>query len=367
MRSILVFLMALAGACRFNFDAASEEGADAAPDGPPLPELVCIARTTSIPPVGANSDLAVINRDEGYLVAWLDPSRGQTSISSFDLRLTLTALGQVRSVGASVLAGLELRAERLWMVTATQSVQTLWSVALDLSAATEVLREDTVAGADPIGVGLTGSTLPIWSRGVPASSQLRLSYLTSAGEVAASSIYATDGVVTALSSTDYVDHVHLAWREASGRCVGADVNFLTVPTVMGATVISNDCEELRIVSGPPPHDPLVTAWSSAAGSVQIQYPGGDQPPPGGSAFHVTVGSGRAPKIAFDGEVYWMAWLEGDVVQVARVDAKGRIMTNSLPGFSVVGDGAFELVNRGVRVELVMLSKTSLTFLMLCGP
>ncbi|MBK7539437.1 MAG: hypothetical protein IPI49_29575 [Myxococcales bacterium] len=367
MRSILVLLMALAGACRFNFDAASGEGADAAPDGPPLPALVCSARVTSIPPVGANSDLAVTDRDEGYLAAWLDPSRGQTSISSFDLGRNQVGSGQVRSVGASVLAGLELRAERLWMVTATQSVQTLWSVALDLSAATEVLREDTVAGADPMGVGLTGSTLPIWSRGVPESPQLRLSYLTSAGEVAASAIYATDGVVTALSSTDYVDHVHLAWREASGRCVGADVNFLTVPTVMGATVISNDCKELRIVSGPPPHDPLVTAWSSAAGIVQIQYSGGTPPPAGGSEFHVTVGAGRAPRISFDGEAYWVAWLEGDVVQVARVDARGRVTKSSLPGFPLVGDGAFELVRRGISVDLVMLSETSLTFLRLCSP
>lgn len=367
MRSPWFLTLLLFGACRGNFDAQP----DAAVDGPepvPLPALVCARRSTPATTV-TGADLAVASRDDGYVAAWIDPATAAVQVMTFDRGRVATGDRRVMATGSTRLAGLEPRPERIWMVASSATNQTLWSLANDLSAASSVLTEDTVSGFEPIGTGQIGSTLPIWIRGARDTAALRLSYLTTGGEVGAVNTFVTGGKVTALSATDYVDHVHLAWREDSGRCVGTDVDFEAAPTVTGPSLITEDCTDLRIVSGPPPHDPLVTAWTNVAGEVRIKYVGGSIPS-GGTEFLATVGNGTAPKITFDGEAYWIAWWKDGAVQLARVDSQGQVSHSMVPssqGYLPVSEGAFELVRRGISVDLVILSSDALTFLALCAP
>lgn len=354
----------LVGGCRENFDATPDAALQ--PDSaPPLPALVCSTRSFSIPSVSAATDLSVTNDGtQGYAAAWIDPTTGKVEVRRFDRDRTMTASTSFVSEDATLLAGLEVRADRVWLVVGASQTQTLWSLTPNLSVATKVISEASVFGTDPIAVG-TGDLPPIWVRGlVGAGSGISLSYLTNDGTVGVSSTHVTDRAVTALSITDYDDHVHLAWRESDGRCWGSDVDFEVAPKVISSNLVSADCAELRIVSGPPPHDPLVAAWTDAAGAVRIKYSGGSIPN-GGTEFLVQVGSGRAPRITFDGEAYWMAWRDGSTVQLVRVDAAGNLSRSSVAMPSPLGDGAFELVRRGITADLVMLTGETLTFFALC--
>lgn len=349
--------------CRGNFDARPDAALE--PDGQaPLPALVCSARALAIPSVSVATDLSVANDgSQGYVAAWVDPATSKVEVRRFDRDRAVTATTSFVSDGAGLLAGLEARSERVWLVAGARQSQTLWSLTPDLSMATKVVAEPTVLGSDPIAVG-SGAMAPIWIRGLSEAPGLVLSYLTLDGAVGGTAIHSTERGVTALSATDYDDHIHLGWRETDGRCVGSDVDFDGTPTVASASLISNDCAELRIVSGPPPHDPLVAAWTDAAGAVRIKYSGGSIPN-GGTEFLVQVGNGRAPRITFDGEAYWMAWRDGATVQLARIDAAGGVSRSSFSMPSPLGDAAFELVRRGITADLVMLTGDTLTFFALC--
>lgn len=356
--------VALVGGCRENFDATPDAASQ--PDsGAPLPALVCSTRSFTIPSVSAATDLSVTNDGtQGYAAAWIDPVSGKVEVRRFDRDRTVTASTSFLAEGATLLAGLEVRSERVWLVVGANQTQTLWSLSPNLSAATKVATEASVFGSDPIAVGL-GDLPPIWIRGLVGTDfGISSSYLTNDGTVGVSATRVTSRAVTSLSVTDYDDHVHLAWRESDGRCLGSDVDFEAAPRVVSSNLISADCAELRIVSGPPPHDPLVAAWTDAAGAVRIKYSGGSIPS-GGTEFLVQVGSGRAPRITFDGEAYWMAWRDGATVQLARIDASGNVSRSSFTMPSPLGDGAFELVRRGITADLVMLTGETLTFFALC--
>jgi hypothetical protein len=262
------------------------------------------------------------------------------------------------------LAGLKVTSQRTYVVTASGAQQTLREVSSDLATSAILLTEASIPGFEPIGVG-TQVANPIWIRGVDAS--LRLSYLPGSGGVGVDATYMTATRVTEISVADYTDHVHLGWREVSGRCFGVDVDFAAQPTVAGATQLAEDCSSLRIVSGPEPHDPLVSTWTSQGG-VHARYVGSSIPD-GGSAFTVRVGSGRAPKISSDSEDYWVAWREGAEIQLARIDKSGQMRRSSIGGFAPVGDESFEFVKRGTSLDLVVLGTDALSFLTLCprGP
>lgn len=365
----LVALCALVtGACRGNFDERPSEPPDAMPDAP-LPALVCAAQANAIAPLGgelAQADLAVTSQDLRYVAAWTDPGSGAVLTAEVDR--TRTFVGAPRPLlpsGASRVAGLEATPERVWMVTTSPPAQTVWSVASNLSSVTPAITEQSVAGVESIAVATTLNTRPIWVRGGFDDNTIRLSYLLSNGDVGAYATFVADGKVTQLSFADYTNHAHLAWRLGDGRCYGSDVIFSNSPTVPNAGLITDDCAAMRVVSGPPPHDPLVITWASSSGDIFIRYDGATIPE-GGIAFNVKLGAGRAPKITFDGEAYWVAWRDDQGLRFARIDQSGGFKISGILGYFPVSDESFELVARGVAVDLVLLEKEKLSFLTLCN-
>lgn len=369
---VLAALVALCslvtGACRGNFDERPSEPPDAMPDAP-LPELICAAQANAISPISgdlAQADLAVTSQDLRYLAAWTDPGSGAVLAAEADR--TRTLLGSPRPLlpsGASHVAGLEATPERVWMVTTSPPTQTVWSVASNLSSVTPAITEQSVAGVESIAVATTLNSRPIWVRGGFADNTIRLSYLMSNGDVGAYATFVADGKVTQLSFADYTNHAHLAWRLSDGRCFGSDVIFANSPEVPNAGLITEDCATMRVVSGPPPHDPLVITWASSTGDIFIRYDGATIPE-GGIAFNVKLGTGRAPKITFDGEAYWVAWRDDSGLRLARIDQAGGFKTSGILGYFPVSDESFELVARGVAVDLVLLDKEKLSFLTLCN-
>lgn len=366
--ALALFAGAFASSCRGNFEEHSAEVPDAAPDAP-LPELVCAAQASPIPALGGNLaqvDLAVTSQDLRYLAAWTDPATGSVSLAELDR--TRSLLGQPHVVipsGVSRVAGLEATPDRIWMVTAAPPAQSVWHLSADLTSPVTAITETSIPGVESIAVATTLNARPIWARGGFDDNSIRLSYLMSNGDVGAYATFAAEGKVVELSFADYTNHAHLAWRLAGGRCYGSDIIFGTAPGVPNAGLLTEDCAAIRAVSGPAPHDPLVVAWATNGGDIYIRYDGATLPD-GGTRFTAKVGSGRAPKITFDGQAYWVAWRdETGQLRFARVDQAGGFKTSGVLGYAPVSDESFELVARGVAVDLVLLDKEKLSFLTLC--
>jgi hypothetical protein len=74
-------------------------------------------------------------------------------------------------------------------------------------------------------------------------------------------------------------------------------------------------------------------------------------------------------VKFDGTEFWIAWIdEGttDVLHLASFDLQGNVHDVALPDWHPVGDQAFQLVRRGATVYLVVLSTTTVNFLLTCA-
>lgn len=368
MRRTWIAVAALLGCGRSHFDAVpADAGASDAPiDAPPLPAFACAQSIHRIDRVeNSTADLAVSSGNLGYTAAWTSGG-GAVIAAQFDKsRQPVGNPVQLVAEGIATIAGLESTPERTWMVTsAGPAQQTLWDVALDLSSLRAVLSESSLTGIEPIGSGTVAAARPIWIRGVPQDNALRLAYLNSNGEVGVDATYITSEPVTALSVADFTDHVHLAWRLGNAECYGVDVDFNALPQVAGPSLISAGCNHLRIVSGSEANDPLVTVWDTDGGTVEVKYTGASIPTDG-TAFTTTLGPGRAPKISFDGNLYWVAWRADDGLRVAYIDKAGVTRQTPVAGTSSIGDESFELVRRGSSVDLAILGGDALSFLTLC--
>lgn len=142
----------------------------------------------------------------------------------------------------------------MWLVTtAAAQQQTLWSVDTNLGAATSVLSEPSVAGVESIAVATTLDSKPIWVRAGFDDKTVRLSYLSSAGDVGVFNTFTAPAKVDAMSFADYTNHAHLGWRTVDGICFSSDVTFNAMPAAPDRTTVTEDCKEMRVTSGPPPH------------------------------------------------------------------------------------------------------------------
>src|SRR5262245_43522486 len=93
---------ALAGCGRFDFDTASSD-ADAAPDAPPLPSIVCGRAAVPVAPVPADADLAVAAmNDDGMAALWTPTVSG----AGYGIRIdnAFTPLGPVEKFTESATA-----------------------------------------------------------------------------------------------------------------------------------------------------------------------------------------------------------------------------------------------------------------------
>lgn len=362
---LLVSAVSVLGGCRGNFDILS----DASPDGsvplPPLPALACAQRAVPLPPLQGVVDLTITSDENGYLAGWNDPSDGSASLARFDRGRAL--VGEPRRVldsGVEKMAGMLITPQRVWMVTVKGLTQSLWSVASDLSTTSLTLAEDSVAGFGPLAVGQGASLRPVWARGSRTGSALLLSYLTPTGEVGAIATEATNGKVTELAIANYADHLHLGWRTDNGECRGSDVIYDALPKRADEDGLDQDCQSLRVTSGPQPHDPMVSVWRSSTGNIGMKYLGASIPA-NGEYFDITIGSGDAPKVDFDGDAYWSVWRDLAGLRIARVDKAGEIRQAVATGYQPINDDSFELVRRGNVVDLVIREKSQMVFVSLC--
>lgn len=361
---LLLSAVSVLGGCRGNFDALTDASPDGSVDAPPLPALACSQRAVPLPSLQGAADLTITSDDTGYLAGWNDPSDGSVSLVRFDRgRALVGEPHRVLDGGVEKMAGLLITPQRVWMVTVKGSLQSLWSVASDLSTASLTLAEDSVAGVPPLAVG-QGSLRPVWVRGARTGSALLLSYLSPAGEVGAIASEATNGKVTELSFANYADHLHLGWRTDNGECRGSDVIYDALPKRADEDGLDQDCQSLRVTSGPQPHDPMVSVWRSSAGNIGMKYLGASIPT-SGEYFDLTIGSGDAPKVDFDGVAYWSVWRDPAGLRIARVDAAGQIRQTVAVGYQPINDEAFELVRRGNVVDLVIREKDKMVFVALC--
>ena len=89
--------------------------------------------------------------------------------------------------------------------------------------------------------------------------------------------------------------------------------------------------------------------------------------PRGDIVRMVSPSGRAPKVAFDGTQFWIAWIDNPAGElgIAAVDLDGNLVASAPPGRTAAGDEAFQLVRSGSSVFLAVLGADGLDFVRLC--
>jgi hypothetical protein len=127
-------------------------------------------------------------------------------------------------------------------------------------------------------------------------------------------------------------------------------------------VQSPDCYDVRVSSGPDPADSVITVWRTLDHRIESSYVGGG----GLDAPRTIAPAGSAPKVQFDGAVFWIAFLDGQgVLQLSSFDLGGHILAYSLAGWAPIGPEAFELVRRNNQTGVALLSPAGLDFLAIC--
>jgi hypothetical protein len=174
-------------------------------------------------------------------------------------------------------------------------------------------------------------------------------------------------IVTAAGDNGSHDSA-VVWIEDPGtgslRCMAANVGFdvPTLPTLRPKRVVSNDCRYARIAAGPTDDIQLVVhTTSTGAVKAVLRRSGAD-------IVNTLSTSGRAPKVAFDGTRFWIAWRDTGVaaLRIASVDPIGTLVRWSTTGPAVAGDEAFDLVRSGnLTTTLVAITPNSLDFVTLC--
>jgi hypothetical protein len=128
--------------------------------------------------------------------------------------------------------------------------------------------------------------------------------------------------------------------------------------------MSDDCYNPRTASGPPAADSMIVVWQTKNHTVEARYVGaGGLDLKRDMSFH-----GRAPKVRFDGTEFWIACIDDldGAIHLALFDQSANVTEVALPGWTPVGDEAFQLVRRGATVNLVILGTDTLSFLLTCA-
>lgn len=374
----LVVAVALAG-CRLHFD---EQDRDAAVDTPPglakLPDVpravICKAEQYAVP-VPADADLVIAGTATGYAAVWVDtrtaaPAQAilldayhhQVATPTMPL-LTDTRLGGLMDVG-----------DALMMTSATGAVQAISAFSPDLvDRPVHVVGVGPLMARDPFAYEASRQTIAVvlGSNGHTLDSR----YVLPNGEPrqpGASNIVPELREISCglgpATNPQRVGHGHCAWTEqASGapqpHCRVADISFdmPTIPQTSSSGEISEDCHDIRVVSGPPDDDALMTVWRTSGGKVLANYFND-------TFIEATVADrGSAPRVTFDDTRFWIAWLDetGTLGLRAfdRMDGTGAAY--AMPDWQPRGPEAFELVHRGPETLLAVLREGELDLLTLC--
>lgn len=320
-----------------------------------------------IPAVTAGTDLAVYRSSRGFDALWANG--GPVIGVALDPQLVPAAPAHVviEEVSAGVAGLIDTGTKVLVATTTPTGGQALWSLTADLASPAELREEGSFAGREPFASD-QAQTPRIWVRGTQTS--VVGAYIHDDGSLDVDGTLPTSGPVTAMSMEDGPDHSHITWTEDLGggksRCFASDIRYMmpNPPTPNGGQQVSDDCHDVRTSSGPNFADSMIVVWQTAGHIVEARYLAST-----GDIMRDMSLHGRKPKVRFDGNEFWIAWVDegaGDQLHLASFDLSGNVKDVALPGWRPVGDEAFQLVRRGAVVYLVVLSADTLSFLRTCG-
>lgn len=366
----------LVGCGRGNFqllDASPPaDSADAPPidpDAPPVPGVICSVDRIPLSSLPAAADLAITGTAEGYAAVWVDaagalPAQGLLLEPNRRLRAQV-ALPEIHDTR---IGGLTDVGQQIVLSTGNAASQTTWLLGRDLAAAAP---QTTLTGAIMAHGPFPSETSQLQRVFVSGTDkQVNAAFMASDGTINAGSrvSFTTQGNVTDVACADGPDHSHCTFVEAlttvngASQCTATDVRLTPVLSIPGGPVLSPDCYDVRVSSGPDVADSVITVWATMDHRIESSYVGG-----GGLDMPRTIApAGSAPKVQFDGTRFWIAFLDGEgALQLSSFDLAGRVVANSLAGWVPIGPEAFELVRRGTQAAVALLSPAGLEFLTIC--
>lgn len=364
----VVLALGLIGCGRLNFSAPPPADGDTS-DAPPIPGSICGVDRIRFDAMPAVADLAITGTTEGYAAIWVDPSR---TLPAQGLLLEQNHAEHARPVLPGIkdprLGALTDVGQKLVLSSGDGAAQTTWIVGRDLltaSPGTPLAAHVMAHGQYPTDSSKTQRVFV-----TADGAEVTAAYIAEDGLINTASTvsHGTSKPVTDLACTDGPDHSHCVWVEAlatlngESQCTATDVRLRPVPSIPGGPVMSGDCYDVRTASGPDPADSMIVVWTTADHRVEMRYIG-----TGGLDIpHSVATAGSAPKVQFDGNAFWIAWLDGQgVLQLTSYDGQGTLTSYPLPGWAPLGPEAFELVRRRNQTALVLVSSRGLEFLTIC--
>ncbi|HET7506701.1 MAG TPA: hypothetical protein VFK02_37025 [Kofleriaceae bacterium] len=359
------------GCGRLNFSAPPAVDDGGPMDAPPVPGVICLTDRTKIMSLPAKVDLAISGLSDGsYAAVWVDPS-GATPAQGMLLEHNHRLRAQVAlpAITDSRIGAITDVGQKLVISTGSGASQTTWTANHDLTAVT--------SEASFNGYVMAHGQYPSDTNKAPRV------YVTATGSSVMAAYIADDGLinqastvsrgtskqVTDLTCADGPDHSHCVWAEAitsingNSQCTASDVRLQPVPSIPGGPVLSSDCYDVRTSSGPDVADSMMVVWTTATHSVESRYVGGS----GLDMAHTIAPSGSAPKIQFDGTLFWISWLDGQgVLQLASYNGMGTFAYYSRPGWLPLGPEAFELARQGNQTVLAVVTDYGLNILQMCN-
>jgi hypothetical protein len=352
-----------AGCGRIGFDlerVPQRDGADA-----PVASLVCDGHRAISGKLLATGQLAVATTPGGFYAAWTGTTELPATIVRLDAQLAETARQTLGALGPDLNGVLDLGTDVLaaYGNNALEIVD-MYKLSSDLSLANYFATFVGLAGRGPFLANRSGSERGyLWSH----SNTVVVSHMDELGLAGGGSTFDMTDAVGATSGDNGVDDGAVVWVETpaggASHCTAGNVRFDTpdVPSLRSTRQISGDCRHARIAAGPT-GDAWLVASITGGGVLEARYS-----TPRGDIVRMLSLSGRAPKVAFDGTQFWIAWLDNPAgeIGIAAVDLDGNLVVSAPPGRTAAGDEAFQLVRSGSIVLLAVLGADALDFVRLC--
>jgi hypothetical protein len=334
-------------------------------EGLPVANLVCGDDRTMFPDLDATGELAVTATRDGFYAAWTGTTNQPASIVKLDPAFRVVVREVLGAFGPHLNGVLLLGSEVFAAYGNNQyAFVDMWKFTSDLSIRNYYATYAGLAARPPFLSNPTGTERAyLWSY----NNNLVASHMDSMGYASQGSSFAMTSTITEVASDNGVGDSAAVWVEDLGagtsRCSAGNIRFdtPTLPSLTSIRVVSSDCRHARIAAGPA-KDAWLVVSTTAAGALEARYSTAQ-----GDIVRPLTASGRAPKVRFDGERFWIAWLDNasGELRVATLDLAGNVLTAAQPGPRVAGDEGFDLVRSGDSVFLVVLGADALDVVTLC--
>ena len=352
-----------AGCGRIGFDpehVPQRDGADA-----PIASLVCDSHRAVSGKLLATGQLAVTTTPGGFYAAWTGTTELPATIVRLDAQLDETARQTLGPLGPDLNGVLDLGSDVLAAYgESSLGVVDMYKLPSDLSLTSYFETLVGLAGRGPFLSNRAGSERAyLWSY----NKTLVVNDMDETGFAGGGSTFDMPDAVGETSGANGADDSAAVWVETpaagTSHCTAANVRFDTpgTPSLQSTRPVSSDCRQRRIAAGPT-GDAWLVASVTGGGVVEARYSTAR-----GDIVRMLSASGRAPKVAFDGTQFWIAWIDSPAGElgIAAFELDGNLVVSTPPGRTASGDEAFQLVRSGSTVFLVVLGADALDFVRLC--